>query len=142
MDAATRVGRGWHLLTQVERLRLLGLLDSRAVQVFGGLAVHGGLRCNLEQGRSRRREETSRGRECGGGERAPHLSTVQRKTAKQIMRKLVQVYCHVYRWASHCMDLISELLCEHSCTLTYSHLGRLPKKPSEIAVEQLTFFLN
>ena len=94
MDAATRVGRGGLLLTeQVEQVRFVGLLDSGAVQGFGGLAVHGGLRCNLEEGRSMRGERRP-DRECGGGERAPHLSTVQRETAEQIVRKL-QLYCQV-----------------------------------------------
>ena len=54
---------------------------------IGGLAVHGGRRCNLEGGR-RMRGERRPDRECGGGERAPHLSTVQRETAEQIVRKL------------------------------------------------------
>ena len=44
MDATTTVGRG-RCLTQVSQL--LNLLDPRAVQRSGGLAVHGGLRCNL-----------------------------------------------------------------------------------------------
>ena len=44
MDATTTVGRG-RCLTQVSQL--LNLLNPRAVQRSGGLAVHGGLRCNL-----------------------------------------------------------------------------------------------
>ena len=46
MDATTTVGRR-RCLTQVSQL--LNLLDPSAVQRSGGLAVHGGLGCNLEE---------------------------------------------------------------------------------------------
>ena len=91
MDATTTVGRG-RCLTQVSQL--LNLLDPRAVQRSGGLAVHGGLGCNLAEERGEWRPRLLRG--WNWSRTSSHLSTFQRPndrtTFLQFQRKFIAIY--------------------------------------------------